>query len=156
MKLSNPDLHKGNIAFEVPGLDGKSEENAMMTLGLPQCVPVFTRDNLHKTDSLPKYLVLSGSLLECVEQEDMRIKIIDLGEGSLFLVLIVSLNIKFFVAFFSSEAPENLHTPLQVRAPEVLFNDLSTLLRIEYGPRVDVWSIGCLVRLHEINATVLY
>ena len=154
MKLSNSDLHKGNVAFEVPDLDGKSEENAM-TLGLPQCVPVFTRDNLHQTDSLPKYLVLSGSLLECVEQEDLCTKITDLGEGLLFLVSIVSLNTKFPVAFFSSEAPQNPHTLLQMR-PEVLFNDLSTLLRIEYGPRVDVWSIGCLVRLHEINATVSY
>ena len=59
----------------------------MMTLGLPQCVPVITLDKLHQTDSLPKYLVLSGSLLECVKQEDMRIKIIDLGEGSLYCSL---------------------------------------------------------------------
>ena len=81
----------------------------MMTLGLPQCVPVFTRDNLHQTDSLPKYLVLSGSLLECVEQEDLRIKIIDLGEGLLFLVSIVSPNTNFSVAFFGSEAPQNLN-----------------------------------------------
>lgn len=54
----------------------------MMTLGLPGCVPVITRDDLHQTDSLPKYLVISGSLLEYVKREDMRIKIIDLGEGS--------------------------------------------------------------------------
>jgi len=128
----------------------------MMTLGLPQCVPVFTRDNLHQTDSLPKYLVLSGSLLECVEQEGLHIKIIDLGEGLLFLVSIVSLNTKSSVAFFSSEAPKDVHTPLQVRAPEVLFNNLSTLLRIECGPRIDVWSVGCLVRLHEISTTVSY
>ena len=55
----------------------------MMTLGLPQCVPAFARDQLHQTDSLPKYLVLPGSLVESVEPDDMRIKIIDLGEGSL-------------------------------------------------------------------------
>jgi hypothetical protein len=54
-----------------------------MTLGVPQCVPVFTRDQLHQTDSLPKYLVLPGSLVECVKQDDLRVKIIDLGEGSL-------------------------------------------------------------------------
>jgi len=56
----------------------------MMTLGLPQCVPVVTRDQLRHTDSLPKYLVLPGSLVECVKQDDIRIKIIDLGEGSLW------------------------------------------------------------------------
>lgn len=54
-----------------------------MTLELPQCVPVFTRDRLHQTDSLPKYLVLPGNLVDCVKQEDLRVKIIDLGEGSL-------------------------------------------------------------------------
>ena len=79
----NLDLHKGNIAFEIPNLDGKSKENAMMTLELPHCVPVFTRDHLHQTDLLPKYLVLPGNLVEYVKQEDLRVKIIDLGEGSL-------------------------------------------------------------------------
>ena len=77
----NLDLHKGNIAFEIPDLDGKPEENAMMTLGVPQCVPVFARDRLHQVDSLPKYLVLPGSLVEHVKQDDLRVKIIDLGEG---------------------------------------------------------------------------
>ena len=78
----NPDLHKGNIAFEIPDLDGKSEEIAMMTLDPPQCVPVFTRDQSHQSDSLPKYLVLPGNLVECVKQDNMRVKIIDFGEGS--------------------------------------------------------------------------
>lgn len=54
----------------------------MMTLGVPQCVPVFTRDQQHHTDSLPKYLVVPGNLAEFVEQDDMHIKILDLGEGS--------------------------------------------------------------------------
>ena len=78
------DLHKGNIAVEIPDLDGKSEELAMMTLDPPQCVPVFTRDHLNQTDSLPKYLVLPGNLVQCVKQDDLRVKIIDLGEGSLW------------------------------------------------------------------------
>ena len=54
----------------------------MMTLGVPQCVPVFPRDQQHHSDSLPKYLVIPGSLEDCVEQDDMRVKIIDLGGGS--------------------------------------------------------------------------
>ena len=54
-----------------------------MTLGVQEFVPVLTRDPLHQTDSLPKYLVLPGSLIECVKQDDFRIKLIDLGEGSL-------------------------------------------------------------------------
>ena len=64
------DLHQGNVALEILSLDGKSEESAMTTLGMPNCVPVFARDQQHHTDSLPKYLVIPGSLTDCVEQDD--------------------------------------------------------------------------------------
>ena len=57
----------------------------MNTLGLPRCVPVFTRDLPYQTDSLPKYLVLSKSQVDCVKQDDLRTKIIDFGGGSLRL-----------------------------------------------------------------------
>ena len=53
------------------------------------------------------------------------------------------------VAFFSTEAPQSLNTPLPARAPEDVFNRLSTLLKITYSARIDVWSLGCLVRLHK-------
>ena len=54
-----------------------------MALGIPHCIPVLTLDEKHQTDSLPKYQVVPASLLRYVKPEDMRIKIIDLGEGSL-------------------------------------------------------------------------
>ena len=54
-----------------------------MALGPPEIVAVIARDHLRQTDSLPKYLVLPGNLVECVKQDDLRVKIIDLGEGSL-------------------------------------------------------------------------
>jgi len=117
----------------------------MMTLGPPQCVPVITRDHLHQNDSHPEYLVLPGDLVGCVKRDDLHVKIIDFGEGSSSHSRSSCWTLNFFVAFFSGEVPPNLHTPLQVRAPEVIFNDLSTLLKVEYGTRVDVWSIGCLV-----------
>ena len=69
--------------FEIASLDGESEENAMLTLGMPEFLPVLTRDRLHQTDSLPKYLVYPGSLAGRVKHDDVRIKIIDLGGGSL-------------------------------------------------------------------------
>ena len=53
----------------------------MTTLGVPTCIPVFARDQQHHTDSLPKYLVIPGSLADCVEQDDMHLKIVDFGEG---------------------------------------------------------------------------
>ena len=74
--------YKGNIAFEIPTLDRKSEENAMMASGVAQCVPVFIRDHQRQMDPHPKYLVIPGSLVEYVKRDDMRVKIIDLGEGS--------------------------------------------------------------------------
>ena len=55
----------------------------MNTVGLPECVPVFTQDRLRQTDSLPKYMVCPGNLVDHVRQDNLRIKIIDLGEGSL-------------------------------------------------------------------------
>ena len=53
----------------------------MLTLGVPQCVPVFARDQRHHTDSLPKYLVVPGNHADYVKQDDMHVKIIDPGEG---------------------------------------------------------------------------
>ena len=76
------DLHKGNVAFEIKNFDGESEPKAMFSLGVHQFVPVIARDNLHQTDSLPKYLVFPGDLLKRVNQDDLRVKIIDFGEGS--------------------------------------------------------------------------
>ena len=49
----NLDLHKGNIAFEIPDLDGKSELHAVTRLDPPICVPVVPLDHLRQTDSLP-------------------------------------------------------------------------------------------------------
>jgi len=77
------DLHKGNIALEIPNFDRRPEKDVMNAVGLPQCVPVFTLNQPYQSDSLPKYLVVPGSLADCVELNDLRIKIIDLGAGSL-------------------------------------------------------------------------
>jgi len=55
-----------------------------MALDVPRCVPVIPRDQLHQSGSLPRYLVLPGDLVECVKGDDTRVKIIDLGEGSLW------------------------------------------------------------------------
>lgn len=122
------DLHKCNIAVEIPDLDGKAEESAMMALEVPRCVAVLTRDPQHHTDLLPKYLVIPGNLMDYVRQEDMKVKIIDFGE-----------------AFFSAEVPHDLHSPIQIRPPEAILNCLLEVPRIRYDSRIDVWSIGCLI-----------
>lgn len=80
--MHNLDLHSGNIAFEIPDLDGKSEEDVMQFIGLPRCVPVLIRDRPHQPDSLPKCLVFARELVRRVKRDDVHIKIIDLGGGS--------------------------------------------------------------------------
>lgn len=74
---------------------------------------------------MPSYLVQPTSFLVDSVRESLRsspiVKIIDFGES-----------------FFDDQAPVKLHTPLAVRAPEVVFGD-----RIDH--RVDMWSMGCLV-----------
>ena len=47
--------------------------------------------------------------------------------------------------------PEIFHPPLQVQAPEVIFNNLLEVLRVEFGTRTYVLSAGCLVRFCRIN-----
>ena len=56
----------------------------MMALEVPQCVPVLTRDQQHHTDSLPRYLVIPGNLVDCVKHDHIHAKLIDLGEGSTY------------------------------------------------------------------------
>ena len=68
--------------FEIPDLYGKPEEDVMDTIGLPNSAPVFTRDQSYQSDSLPKYLVFSESLVGLVDQDDLRVKMIDFGGGS--------------------------------------------------------------------------
>ena len=46
--------------------------------------------------------------------------------------------IDFGEAFFKDSVPDTLHTPLAVRAPEIIFGDT-------FDRRVDMWSAGCLV-----------
>lgn len=79
----DPDLHQHNVVFEVANLDGKLEHDVLMTIGVPNCAPVLTRDRVHQAVSFPKYLVIPGSLESFLKQDDLHIKIIDLGGGSL-------------------------------------------------------------------------
>ena len=79
------DLHWGNIAFEVSDFDGMPEKNVIRTLGTPFCEPLITEDHRRQTESLPKYVVIAAKLEDHVKRDPLRLKIIDLGEGSLRL-----------------------------------------------------------------------
>ena len=44
---------------------------------------MLTRNQLGRSDSLPKCLVIPGNLERCVKQDDLHVKIINLEEGPL-------------------------------------------------------------------------
>jgi hypothetical protein len=75
-------LHKCNLAVEIPNLGGRPENSVVVALGMPpRCNPAVPRDRQNHTSSLPKYLVIHASLVDCVERGDVCVKVIDLGEG---------------------------------------------------------------------------
>ena len=69
---------------------------------------------------VPEYLVRPASYSVRTSLSEL-IKIVDYGES-----------------FLDPDPPATLHTPLAIRAPEVVFED-------NFDHRVDLWSMGCLV-----------
>lgn len=139
------DLHQGNIAFEIPGFDGTTEEKAMLSLDVPQCVPVITRNHLHHTDSLPRYLVVPGSLVDRVKQDDVRIKIVDLGEGPFVMTIsILLLSIKSLQHSSAPKRPKSctLHCKFGHRKPSSIISRHCPWLYTARGStfgRLDAW-----------------
>jgi serine/threonine-protein kinase SRPK3 len=76
---------------------------------------------------MPSYLVRPTSYPADVSSPQQQIKIIDFGES-----------------FSEHDVPETLHTPLCVRAPEVIFGE-----KLDY--RVDLWSAGCMVSVDLVG-----
>lgn len=70
---------------------------------------------------MPKYIAWPTSYPADLSMSFHPIKIIDFGES-----------------FLSNDIPDMLHTPLPVRAPEIIFGE-----KLDY--RVDLWSMGCMV-----------
>lgn len=116
------DLHTRNLAFTMPYTHDVTEEKFIEMLGKPEIGYVRRSDGKDLEPGLPKYIVRSTSYRTHSWKSAQSIKIIDFG-GS----------------FLPPAVPQTLHTPLSVRAPEVIFQD-----RIDY--RVDLWSMGCMVR----------
>ena len=119
------DLHTRNLALVVSDLNSLNEEDFIARLGKPKTGAVSRSDGGPLAHNVPTQIIQPAFfrrrdiMLSCPS-----IKIIDFGE-----------------AFFSDNAPSTLHTPLPVRAPEVVFGD-------RLDRRVDLWSAGCLVNTH--------
>lgn len=117
----NIDLHTRNLAFTMPFMDSLTEEKFTEMLGKPEIGYVRRRDGNDLEPGIPKYIVKATSYRTHSWNSTQTIKIIDFGES-----------------FLRTAVPQTLHTPLPVRAPEVIFQD-----RIDY--HVDLWSMGCMV-----------
>lgn len=96
----------------------------MDALGKPEIGHVRRTDGKLLEDGVPEY-IFRPAVFRSQSWLSHEIKIIDFGES-----------------FLQSSVPNTLHTPLAVRAPEIIFKD-----PLDY--RVDLWSMGCLVRRVE-------
>lgn len=120
-KIGHGDLHTRNLAFAMPYIDNLTEERFIEMLGKPEVGYVQKRDGKCLEAGVPEYVVKPASYGNHSWNLAQDVKIIDFGES-----------------FLHTAPPETLHTPLSLRAPEVIFQD-----NIDY--RVDLWSMGCML-----------
>jgi serine/threonine protein kinase len=115
------DLHTRNLAFTIPSIHSLSEEEFFQKLGNPETGLLRRNDRKLLEPSMPKYLVRPTSYPADLLMSFHPIKIVDFGES-----------------FLNDDIPDMLHTPLPVRAPEIIFGE-------KFDYRVDLWSMGCMV-----------
>ncbi|QQK42274.1 protein kinase [Penicillium digitatum] len=120
-KIGHGDLHTRNLAFAMPYIDDLTEERFIEMLGKPEVGYVQKRDGKCLEAGVPEYVVKPASYENHSWNLAQDVKIIDFGES-----------------FLHTAPPKTLHTPLSLRAPEVIFQD-----HIDY--RVDLWSMGCML-----------
>ena len=108
----------------MPDLDLLDEQQFFENFGEPEKAVVHSTDGVVSTNA-PSYIVDPFSFTGRAIRESLgalsTAKLIDFGES-----------------FLEGQSPPVIHTPLAVRAPEVIFGD-------EMDCRVDMWSMGCLV-----------
>jgi serine/threonine-protein kinase SRPK3 len=116
------DLHTHNLTYVIPALHTLTEADLLQKLRSPELGAVTRKDGKPLEVGVPAYLVRPTSYPPDTSLSSRtQLKIIDFGES-----------------FSNNDVPGTLHTPLCVRAPEVVFGE-----RLDY--RVDLWSAGCMV-----------
>ncbi|PWY63810.1 kinase-like protein [Aspergillus eucalypticola CBS 122712] len=120
-EIAHGDFHIRNLAFTIPSMANIPEDEFINLLGKPDIGLVRCNDGGSLGPGIPEYIVRSANLHLQPWPLSKTIKIVDFGES-----------------FPRKDAPETLHTPLVVRAPEVIFKD-----RLDH--RVDLWSLGCML-----------
>ncbi|KAG6291535.1 hypothetical protein E4U46_001012 [Claviceps purpurea] len=121
--IGHGDLHTGNLAIVVPGLDALNEEDFITRLGKFETGAVTKLDDGPWAPNVPTEIIRPALFQgqDIMAAPCPSIKIIDFGE-----------------AFFGDDAPSTLKTPRVLQAPEIVFGDQLDL-------RVDLWSAGCLI-----------
>lgn len=115
------DFHTRNLAFTIPSVANIPEYEFINLLGKPDIGYVRCNGGGSLGPGIPEYIVRPANIHSQSRPLSETIKIVDFGES-----------------FQGDGAPKTLHTPLVVRAPEVIFKD-----RLDH--RVDLWSLGCMV-----------
>jgi serine/threonine-protein kinase SRPK3 len=98
-----------------------SEEIILKRLGGPQTDVIRASDGRPLPPGIPRYLVWPAKIPIDKSTLETPIKLIDFGES-----------------FLLDDRPQTLHTPLALRAPELLLGD-------EWDSKVDLWTLGCAV-----------
>ncbi|KAG6222913.1 hypothetical protein E4U26_004890 [Claviceps purpurea] len=121
--IGHGDLHTGNLAIVVPGLDALNEEDFITRLGKFETGAVTKLDDGPWAPNVPTEIIRPALFQgqDIMAAPCPSIKIIDFGE-----------------AFFGDDVPSTLKTPRVLQAPEIVFGDQLDL-------RVDLWSAGCLI-----------
>ena len=115
------DPHTRNLAFTIPSIHSLGEEEFFQKLGNPETGLIRRKDGKPLEPGMPKYLVRPTSYPADLSVLSYPIKIVDFGES-----------------FLDNDTHDKLHTPLPVRAPEIIFGE-------KFDYRVDLWSMGCMV-----------
>lgn len=102
-------------------MNNATEQQFTEMLGNPEIGHVRRSDGKDLEPGIPRYIVRPTLCWIHSWNSAQSIKIIDFGES-----------------FSDTTVPQTIHTPLPVRAPEVIFQD-----HIDY--RVDLWCMGCMV-----------
>ena len=115
------DVHTGHVAFTAPSASSLSESAILELLEEPETEPVIRSDDKPIESCKPSYIVAPVSIEPEELHSDLEIKLLDFGQS-----------------FTSLTRPNTLHTPLALRAPEILLQD-------DINYQVDLWSVGCMV-----------
>ncbi|KAK9251861.1 CMGC/SRPK protein kinase [Lipomyces tetrasporus] len=102
-KIGHGDLHTRNLAFTMPCMDDVPEGEFIEILGKPEIGHVRNSDGNALDPGIPEYIVRPASYRTHSWSSSYPIKIVDFGES-----------------FLHTTVPRTLHTPLPVRAPEVI------------------------------------